>query len=402
METTSVSRSTSWMRVVFLAFAAFIFNTTEFAPVGLLSDIAASFDMENAQVGLMITIYAWCVALASLPLMSLTTNVERRRLLMGIFALFIVFHFLSAVAWNFWILMVSRIGIALAHAIFWSITASIAIRLAPPGKKSQALSLLATGTALAMVLGLPLGRIVGQYMGWRTTFMGIGVLAIVIMFYLMKLLPRLPSEHSGSLRDVPKLMRRPTLVCLYLLTVAVVTAHFTAYSYIEPFVQGIAGFADEFTTLLLLLFGGAGILGSLLFSRYGNNYADRALVLAIGALVICLLLLLPAAASEGYLVWLSLFWGTAMMVIGLAMQAKVLTLAPDATDIAMALYSGIFNLGIGAGALLGNQVSIHGGMSNIGYAGAAMGTLALAWCVYSLRRYSQRLCDLPSHHQSPL
>ncbi|EDW7339095.1 sugar transporter [Salmonella enterica subsp. enterica serovar London] len=390
-----VSRKVAWLRVVTLAIAAFIFNTTEFVPVGLLSDIAESFHMQTAQVGIMLTIYAWVVAVMSLPFMLLTSQMERRKLLICLFVLFIASHVLSFLAWNFTVLVISRIGIAFAHAIFWSITASLAIRLAPAGKRAQALSLIATGTALAMVLGLPIGRVVGQYFGWRTTFFAIGMGALITLLCLIKLLPKLPSEHSGSLKSLPLLFRRPALMSLYVLTVVVVTAHYTAYSYIEPFVQNVAGLSANFATVLLLILGGAGIIGSLVFGKLGNRHASSLVSIAIALLVICLLLLLPAANSEAHLAILSIFWGIAIVVIGLGMQVKVLALAPDATDVAMALFSGIFNIGIGAGALVGNQVSLHWSMSAIGYIGAIPACAALVWAVLIFRKWPVTLEEQP-------
>ena len=395
MNEVAASRRTAWLRVVVLAVSAFIFNTTEFIPVGLLSDIAQSFAMQTEQVGLIITIYAWIVAAASLVCMLLTSKIERRKLLIGVFILFIASHVLTAVAWNFTTLVISRAGVALAHSVFWSITASLAIRVAPAGKKAQALSMLAGGTALAMVLGLPLGRVVGQLLGWRMTFIGIAVAATLALLMLWRLLPVLKSEHSGSLASVPVLFKRPALVSLYMLTIIVVTAHFTAYSYIEPFIQRVAGLSDNFTTLMLLLFGATGIIGSLLFSRYSERFPSGLFMSAIGLLAVCLLLLLPAASSELHLTLLCAFWGMAIMAIGLSMQAKVLSLAPDATDVAMSIYSGLYNLGIGGGALLGNQVSLHLGMPNVGLVGAPLALIALGWCVLNFYR-SERL----QHHRA--
>ncbi|MBU2022143.1 MAG: MFS transporter, partial [Gammaproteobacteria bacterium] len=211
----TASRRVQYLRVFVLGFSAFIFNTTEFVPVGLLSDIAQSFSIPPAQVGWMLTVYAWIVALMSLPMMLLTRKLERKTLLLGLFALFIASHILTVVAWNFTTLLVSRIGIAFAHAVFWSITASIAIRVAPQGKHTFALSVLATGTGLAMVLGVPAGRIIGQLLGWRTTFAVIAIIALIIMLAMYRLLPNLPSLFSGSLSKVPEVLRNKVLLGMY-------------------------------------------------------------------------------------------------------------------------------------------------------------------------------------------
>lgn len=389
MNSAPLSRRTAWARVVALAVAAFIFNTTEFVPVGLLTAIGHSFQLPVANVGIMLTIYAWVVALTSLPFMLLASQIERRKLLIGLFVVFIASHLLSALAWRFSVLVISRIGIAFAHAVFWAITASLALRLAPPGKRAQALSMIAAGSALAMILGLPLGRVIGQYLGWRITFLVIALAALLILFSLIRLLPPLPSERAGSLRSLPALARQPALMGVYLLAVLIITAHYTAYSYIEPFVVRLAGFSAGFATWLLLVLGGAGILGSLLFSKLGNSHVTALIAGAALALTLCLLLLWPAARDARLLMALCLLWGICTMVIGLGMQAQVLTLAEDATDVAMALFSGLVNVGIGAGALLGNQVIAQLSLADIGYVGAVPAALGALLAVGLWRRGQQ-------------
>ncbi|EKO3403057.1 sugar transporter [Vibrio fluvialis] len=381
------SRHNQYLRVFALGFSAFIFNTTEFVPVGLLTDIAKDFDVPLASAGWMLTIYAWIVASMSLPMMMLTSKMERKTLLLSVFTLFIVSHGFSVIAWNFEMLVASRIGIAFAHAVFWSITASIAIRVAPPGKKTLALSVLATGTSLAMVLGVPLGRIIGQWLGWRVTFGVIGVTALLIMFALFRLLPTLPSLFSGSMKKLPELLRKPTLLGLYLFIFLLFTAHYTAYSYIEPFVKVVGQVSENFTTFLLLLFGGAGILGSVIFGYWGERANTKLLVSNTAVVMLCMVLLLLSANSPWGVSTLLLLWGTALMIVCLAMQVKVLNIDTNASDMIMSMFSGIINLGIGAGALIGAKVIHFSSLEAIGYVGSGFALLALLLIVTLLKKF---------------
>ena len=385
-ETTSPNPSRQWICVITLAFAAFIFNTTEFIPVALLSDIGQSFNMPATDVGIMITIYAWVVALISLPMMLMTKNIERRFLLIALFVVFIACHMLSYFAWNFNMLIASRIGIAFSHALFWSITASLAVRIAPKGKEFQALGLLATGTALAMVLGIPFGRMIGEAYGWRNTFALIAIGAALVCLTLAKMLPKLPSINSGSFKSIGILFKRPSLMLVFALTIIMISAQFTAYSYIEPFTLNIAHFSSTQTTTLLLIYGAAGFLGSYLFGKFGAHYPKVAIPLSSLCLAISMLLLLPLAQDLISLNMLSLLWGMGIIGLSLALQAKTLNLASDATDVAMAIYSGLYNVGIGGGALLGGWVTTHYGLSHIGFVGGLVAVFGMVLALVLVQR----------------
>lgn len=373
----AINRIAMW-RVFILSMSGFIFNTTEFIPVALLTDIGASFAMSAEQAGIMITIYAWIVALCSLPFMLFTAHIERRRLLLILFAIFIISHLISVFAWNFTVLMIGRMGIAFAHSVFWAITAALVMRVAPRSRKTQAIGLFAMGTSLATVLGLPLGRLIGQAFGWRITFAVIAIIATAIMIALWRILPRLPSKNSGDLSSLKNLIRRPALICLYGVTVIFVSGHFTAYSYIEPFALKIGGFSPSHTTLILLWFGIAGIIGSLVFNRFQPPLKQHYLPLCLLVSSAMMLLLAPLLAAKPLWLLLLLVWGIAEMGVVLCLQIRVLRLAPDATDVASAIYSGIFNIGIGGGALIGSKIADSAalGLSSIGFSGAIFVILA--------------------------
>lgn len=383
----SDSHRTQYSRMILMGVSAFVVNTTEFVPVALLSDIAQDFSITTAETGWMLTLYAWVVAAMSLPLMLLTGKLERKRLLLALFVVFIMSHVLSVFAWSFQVLLISRVGIALSHAIFWSITAAIALRVAPEGKKALALSVLATGTSLAMVLGVPLGRLIGQYFGWRATFGGIGVIALVILILQAKLLPTLPSKFDGSVRTVPKLLKNPLLVCLYLFCFIVFTAHYAAYAYIEPFMRQVGSISENLATFVLLLFGGAGIIGSVIFSRWGDRSNTALMLVSTLVMLVSMITLLLVATSIWALSINTLLWGTALMLLILAIQARVITIDDNAQDVVMSMFSGVINLGIGAGALLGGYAVTHISLSSVGFVGAGVASIALLLILFMIQRF---------------
>lgn len=361
-----------WLPVISLTLSTFIFNTSEFIPIGLLTSIADDFAITESKAGLLITIYAWVVALASLPLMMAFAKTENKKLMLSLVALFTASHILSGFSNSYVMLMISRIGVACSHAVFWSIVTPLAVHVAPEGHRSTALSMIITGSSIAMIVGLPLGRAVGLMVGWRVTFLLIAILSAIVLCLLASFLPKVPSDNNISLKTLPTLVSTPALLCIFVMTALTITGHFTAYSYIEPFLGQAAGFTNGEITMVLSAFGVIGIIVSVLFSKYYDRHQFAFLRVAVLGICICTLLLGISSGNSFIMVCTCLLWGLSINCFNISLQSCIIEYSPFGTAIAMSIYSGIYNVGIGAGALVGGIVCSHIGIPFVGYVGGAV------------------------------
>ena len=378
-----------WLPLLGLTVVAFIFNTSEFMPIGLLSDIAHAFDISEAKAGMLISAYSWVVTLLSLPLMIVASKYNMRGILLGTIAFFGICQVLSAVSTSYAMLMVSRLGVACAHSVFWSIASPVAVRLVSPRHISLALSMIVTGTSVAMIFGLPIGRSIGLYVGWRMTFACIAVITVASLIYLLYVFPKISKGKMFTFHQVPKLVERPVLIRIYLITFLVSSAYYTAYSYIEPFLDQVAGLGGHTITLVLMLFGAAGLAGSFLFSHYYSGHRTIFINASTVSMAAALFLLYPAAFNIYTIVILCAFWGMAAIAFNVSFQAEIIKAVPqDVSAIAMSLFSGIFNLGIGCGTWMGGTVAEHYSISAVGFAG---GIIALAAIGYGYIRVAKMI-----------
>lgn len=392
MQTLHLDRLKRWLPLLGVTFAVFVFNTSEFMPIGLLSDIALDLHVSASRAGMLISVYAWVVAIMSLPLMLMVSKYNLRGVLLAIVGLFVLSHLASAVATGYYTLMLSRIGVACAHAIFWSIAPPLAVRTVPDGKRALALSMVAGGSSVAMVVGLPLGRVIGLYVGWRMAFFFIAVVSALIFIYLCLVFPRMESRGGFSVRKMPALLRNRTLLGIFVMSLLFATAHYTCYSYIEPFLGNVAGMSAGVVTATLIAFGASGMLGSIAFGKwYMNHRYTFVFVVTIGP-AIAMLLMQAAALWMAAIVAVCVVWGAMATAFNIAFQDNTIRYAPsEATSIAMSIFSGIFNLGIGSGAYVGGLVVTHASLAYVGYAGGLIGLLAAAYCALRLFPNMKRL-----------
>lgn len=373
--------------LVGMTISAFIFNTSEFMPIGLLTDIAGSFSISESKAGMLITVYSWIVMLLSLPLILLVSKIDFRKLFMGTIALFGICQIMSVLAPSYGVLMASRIGVACTHAIFWSIASPVAIRLVNDEHRSFALSMVVTGTSIATIAGLPLGRLVGQYMGWRVTFLIVGIIAFAVLVYMAFVFPKIASGEQFHVKDLPALLKNPVLICLYVQTILLVLGYYTVYSYIEPFMQQVAKLHNNVITIVLLIFGAMGLLGSYLFSKLYDRHRFAFIGTVMATLLVWLLFLLPASKSLATMVILCAFWGITAMAFNVTTQSEVIRSVDEkGAAVATAIYSGLFNLGIGGGSWIGGIVCDKGAISYIGFVGAVFAVISVLFFAFVLLR----------------
>jgi MFS transporter, DHA1 family, L-arabinose/isopropyl-beta-D-thiogalactopyranoside export protein len=381
----------NWLALVGLASSAFIFNTSEFIPIGLLCDISADFGRTEAQTGMLISVYAWMVMLMSLPLTMLFSRTELRKLLLSVIAFFTLFQGLSFLSTSYGMLMCARIGVACTHAIFWSVIPTIAVRSVPDKYKNLALSIVVTGTSIAFIMGMPLGRAVGLLVGWRITFLCIGIFALLFLLFVFASLPKIPAGKGVSIKGLPQMLHNKVLLGIYLFTLLFAAGYYTAYSYIEPFLQQVGGMSESLITATLMIFGAAGLLGSYSFSAFYSRHRFRFVSLAMCGLILALALLMQSARTHWLVIILCAVWGTAATAYNVAMQSEVIaTSSEDESTVAMSIYSGIFNLGIGTGAFIGGLVCTHLHLSWIGFAGALLAAAGLLFWQFRLSRLMRR------------
>lgn len=366
-----------WLPLIGMTISAFLVNTSEFMPIGLLTDISKDFNITAAQAGVMITAYSWTVTLLSLPLMLVACKIKPKKLLLGTLTVFAVCQVLSVISIGFPFLVVSRIGVACAHSIFWSIASPFAVRVVAKENQAKALSAIVTGTAFAMVLGIPLGRMIGLQIGWRMTFLCVGIISMIVIAYLLFVFPKIENSESFSVSQLPELFKNSKLMIIYMITFLFATGYYTAYSYVEPFLQKVAGFSSSLVTITLMLFGIAGLLGSYLFSRYYDDHHFIFVQTVLFGFVGALAILYPASINMYTIILVCAIWGIASMAFQVCFQAEIIgCVSTAASSVAMAIFSAIFNLGIGSGTGLGGMVYTNISLKYVGFVGAVIVLIA--------------------------
>lgn len=359
-----------------LTISAFAIGTTEFVIVGLVPTIADQLSISLPSAGLLVSIYAMGVAVGAPVLTALTAKLPRKRLLTGLMALFTAGNLLAWLSPNYETLIVARLLTGLAHGVFFSIGSTIATSLVAKEKAASAIAIMFGGLTVALVTGVPLGTFIGQHFGWRETFLAVSFIGVIALISSMILVPKnIPLRAVAGLKEQLKVLTHPRLLMIYAITALGYGGVFTAFTFLAPMMQELAGYSPAAVSWILLGYGVSVAIGNI----WGGKLADRhgavpALKFIFAALAALLLVFQFTASSHIAALATVLVMGIFAFGNVPGLQVYVVQKAeeytPNAVDVASGLNIAAFNIGIALGSVIGGQTVQSFGLAQTPWIGA--------------------------------
>ncbi|CAH0122619.1 MULTISPECIES: MFS transporter [unclassified Paenibacillus] len=369
-------------------------NTTgEFVIAGILPAIADDLRISISDAGLLVTAYAIGMIVGGPLLTSLTVRFSRKPLIVWLLAVSVIGNLVSAVAPNYPALFAARMITSLVTATFFANAIVIAASTAPAGKQASAVSMLAFGMNLSMILGAPIGTFIGTHAGWRATFMAIALCGAVGWLLVIRLVPNLPRESSRtSVWTEWRVFRSPDVLIAIAVTAIGNAGQLAVFTYLSPLLTSISGFSEESVALLLLAYGVGATIGNFIGGRLSDRAPMTSQVSLLASLAACLLLF-GLFASDAFVAAVLVFlMGALCFSVIPGMQTRVFATARSAPTLAIAVNASAYQLAAALAAWWGGAV-IHGGfgLRSIYFVGACVTTAGIILSSYAWLRDRQTL-----------
>jgi len=367
----------NWTKLLSLALGAFVIGTESYVVAGVLPSLAADLHVTVAVCGQLITAFALTYAVSSPIIAVLTATVERRRLLLGSLAAFGGFNLLAMSAHSYGALLVARIGMGLTAGTFMPAASAYAVAAMPAEQRGRALSVIYGGLTVALVVGAPLGVLLGEHLGWRAIFLSVAGLTAAALGGLFFTLRRIQPSARVTFAERVAVARRPDVLATLVGTVLMIAGAYAIYPFLAPFLQQTAGLGGDTIAMVLFLFG----LGATVGNYLSGGAADRVGPLRVITFVIIGLILIFAslsaigaflapATARWVIVPLIVAWGFVGFSFPAAQQARIAALAPALAPITLSLNASAIYLGAALGAMFGGLTVAHGGLGQVGWVGA--------------------------------
>lgn len=385
------------LRIYMLAFIGFLVGTAEFVIAGILDKVADSANVSVSAAGQLITIFSIGYAFGPPIIMMTAAKMDRRKLLMLSLSILVLGSILTVTLSGFIFLMVSRVVLAIGTGVFVITAMTIAPKLAAPERQAGAIATVFAGFSAALILGVPIGRVIAAAYDWKVIFWGIGLLSLLGIFAIAKTIPATEAEAPVPLRQQLALLKRSNIAMALGITFFVFIGYSVVNTFMTPFLSTVMGMGERSISIIFFALGIASLIGSKLGGFFGDRIGSgRTLISSVIIQVISLVLLstILSITSESVVVGISLLmlWSIAAWAFGTTQNFNLVSLAPEASGIMLSLNSSFVQIGIAVGAGIGGIAAGSSSMLAISWIGAASAAIAvlIATISFGLTRLAQR------------
>ncbi|PWV97661.1 putative MFS family arabinose efflux permease [Hoeflea marina] len=375
-------------RLFLLGLGAFCVSTVAFVFAGVLPLISQSTGIPIANVGALVAVYSLSYAIGTPILSAMAGTYNRRSVLLIGMAAFVLGNLMIAASATVPLLFLAQMGTGMAAGLFAATAQAIAVQLAGPEHRAKAISVVVGGTTFAVALGAPLGTFFAHMLGWRETFVGIGLVGLLCVAALRLWLPDNLAGSRLSLGSRLGVIRRPGVLRAISVTFLYLAGGFSLISYLGPLAIEGVGLPQDILPVVMLAYGVGAIAGNYTSGRLADDLGARRVVVTaimssilLAVVMSCVARFVPDAIAGPLLIALMLIWGFVGWIFPPAQTSRLVALAPDVAHLTLALNGSAIYLGIATGTFVGGRVLALASVNELGLVGAGFALLALGLVV---------------------
>ncbi|ASB91331.1 MFS transporter [Bacillus sonorensis] len=386
--------SNTW-KIYILAIISFLVGTSEYIISGILDNIAHTLGITIAAAGQLITIFSLVYAIFTPILMALTASIDRRKLMIYSLGLFVLGNILAFALPGYGWFIAARVIMALGAGMVVVTALTIAAKIAPEGKQGSAIATVVMGFTASLIIGVPLGRMTAEALGWKSVFGGIALLGLIAMIIIFLTLPHTEGDKPVPLLQQLSLLRKRKVAMGLSVTFFWLGGYAIAYTYLSPYLLNISGISGNLLSGVLLIFGIASLVGS----KFGGYSTDRwgvpfTLVSGMTLHIITLILLSLVTHSYIGVLIILILWSFAAWSTGPTQQYHLATLEPELSGVLLGINQSMMQLAMAAGAGVGGIFVENVSLASITWIGAL--GVAIAVVVFLLTSHSDTKLKAPN------
>ncbi|RQO71720.1 MFS transporter [Pedobacter sp. KBW06] len=360
-----------------LALGIFGIATTEFGIIGILPQLSSAFHVSIDKAGWLLSAFALIIALFGPFMMMLVSSFDRKKTLALVLAAFAVSNLISAFSPNFNVLLIARILPAFLHPVFWSIGLATAAKSVPAEQSPKAVGIVFAGFTIASVFGIPLSAFIADFLNWQASFILSALINVISFAGLLWLLPPIHRPEKNKATDQTKIFRKRILWINLILACLMISAMYSTYGYMAVYLTQITHMKGGEISLMLLLFGIAGVAGNWLAGKYLSKNIDTTTLVFIVLLAIVHLLLFFFGSHFIPMVLMVFFWGLVHTGGFLISNVNVTSSAPEAPEFVNSIFTSCGNLAVTIGSTVGGLTIAKAGIHQVPFTSIALLVLSL-------------------------